>query len=164
MSINHIVRAPQTDRYGLEVPCKPSELGCTPVVVAVRDTNFTLEAGTNSLISVTRVSRDTESLVTSQAPLTITAKHAGTYLAVLSVVWDLGTAFADRIISYETLVDGVSAITVIKAIRFGGGHTEQVLALLTMNAGSAVTFRLTNVAGGNVTLIAAQVNFINVGP
>ena len=164
MSIKHIVRAPQTDRYGIEVPCKPADLGCTPVVVAGRASGVSVEAGATITLGAASVSRDTEGLVTSQVPLTITPKADGTYLIVVSTFLDIGAAFADRILSYSVLVSGAAAFNAVKSARVGGGHSEQITALLSIGAGRPVTFQLTNSLGGTVTVAAFQVDFINIGP
>lgn len=164
MSIKHIVRAPQTDRYGIEVPCKPADLGCTPVVVAGRASGVIIEAGGTATFGATSISRDTEGLVTSPAPLTITPKSDGTYLVVVSTFLDIGAAFADRIISYSVLVNGAAAFTAVKSARVGGGHSEQIIALLNVKADQSITFQLTNALGGTVTVAAFQVDFINIGP
>jgi hypothetical protein len=164
MSKRHIVRAPQTDRYAIDVPCKPADLNCSPIVLAGRPSSLIVESGATATLGGFTVTRDTESIVTSTSPFTVTPKHDGTYLVVFSSVLDIGTAFADRIIAYTVLVNGVSAASIPKAARVGGLHTEQIIANLRITAGQPVTFQVTNSAGGTVTFAAFQIDFINVGP
>lgn len=157
----HILRAPQTDRYILDVPCSPSDLDCSSPVLATDQTTVVIES-TGRTLTATSVEEDPKGIVTSQSPLTITPRLAGLYMAVVTVTWDSGMAYADRVLAAGVSVNGVSVGSKVDSARVGALHQTQAVIVFRAAVGDAVTF--TAVAVPNTTMNSATIKLIQVGP
>lgn len=155
----HIVRAPHTDRYKLEIPCSPADLKCAASVAAVRASQPYETTGT--FIGGATVAEDTKQLVTAVTPLTVVVKEAGLYLVVWQSIWELA-AFGDVQGTKAVLKNGVAAWSSTLAARIGPFHSYHAVAPLRLAVGDSLTFRITPV-GGTIT-ISSSVTITSLGP
>lgn len=154
----YVLRAPHTDRFGLEVPCSPADLKCAASVIARRSSQIFENTGT--LVSGVTVDEDTKSLVTAVTPLTVTIKEAGLYLVSWASAWEVA-AFGDVSASFQVLKNGASVWTSPFASRIGPLHTYYVTVPLRFAVGDAVTFRIVPAV---TTTITQYITVTSLGP
>ena len=157
----HVVRAPQTDRYGFEVPCSAADLDCSNTVIATETETVAVESSGREL-AATEIVDDPKSVVTSQSPLTISPRVPGLYMAVVTVRWDALMAYADRALGVSVLVNGSIVGGKVDSGRFGASHWTQTTVLFRVAAGDAVTFEVSAIP--TTTMNSAEVDLIQVAP
>jgi hypothetical protein len=170
MSIKHIVRAPQTDRYGLTVPTRPADLtGLSLVSATGTGTTFPATGpggtfGPPQALPATGTLIDPSGIVQTTTPLTIAPKVAASFLITLTVIWDLAASFGDVSVQLRVLKNGTPVASFLEAARFGAGHTIQFSTLQSALVGEVFTFDIAIFVVGSIIIHASTFEIREVGP